>query len=57
MQTDVSLDPLKQDYDDDNDEFGMSGIGSDFELSFHVQLAAMLSFAYIWSLGAFVPFK
>lgn len=27
------------------------------DLSMQIQLAAMLSFAYIWSLGGFVPFR
>ena len=38
---------------DDN----IQAIETDFTLSARLQLACMLAFAYIWSLGAFVPFK
>jgi hypothetical protein len=35
----------------------VSNLDAELAISLHVQMAAMLAFAYIWSLGAFVPFK
>ena len=35
----------------------VSNLDAEMALSLQVQMAAMLAFAYIWSLGAFVPFK
>ena len=34
-----------------------SDLDAQLNLSIQIQMAAMLSFAYIWSLGAFVPFR
>ena len=34
-----------------------SDLNAQLNLSMQLQMAAMLSFAYIWSLGAFVPFR
>ena len=34
-----------------------SDLDTQLNLSMQIQMAAMLSFAYIWSLGAFVPFR
>ena len=34
-----------------------SDLNAQLNLSMQIQMAAMLSFAYIWSLGAFVPFR
>lgn len=34
----------------------VSNFDAELALSLHVQMAAMLAFAYIWSLGSFVPF-
>ncbi len=34
-----------------------SDLDAQLNLSVQIQMAAMLSFAYIWSLGAFVPFR
>ena len=45
------LDPLA---DDDLSECNLE---AEFGLSLQIQMAAMLSFAYIWSLGAFCPFR
>ncbi len=41
--------------DPEDDE--IDRLEAEFALSLQVQMAAMLSFAYIWSLGAYVPFK
>ena len=35
----------------------VSNLDAEMAMSLHVQMAAMLAFAYIWSLGAFVPFR
>ena len=35
----------------------VSNLDIELSLSLQVQMAAMLAFAYIWSLGAFVPFR
>lgn len=35
----------------------LSNLETELALSLQVQMAAMLSFAYIWSLGAFVPYR
>lgn len=35
----------------------VSNLDAELALSLHAQMAAMLAFAYIWSLGAFVPFR
>lgn len=45
------LDPM----DDDISE--CSNLEAEFALSMQVQMASMLAFAYIWSLGAFIPMK
>ena len=45
------LDPLA---DDDLSECNLEAA---FGLSMQIQMAAILSFAYIWSLGAFCPFR
>ena len=34
-----------------------SDLEAQLNLSIQLQMASMLSFAYIWSLGAFVPFR
>lgn len=34
-----------------------SDLDTQLNLSMQLQMASMLSFAYIWSLGAFVPFR
>ena len=34
-----------------------SDLDAQLNLSIQLQMASMLSFAYIWSLGAFVPFR
>lgn len=35
----------------------VSHLETELALSLQVQMAAMLAFAYIWSLGAFVPYR
>ena len=45
------LDPM----DDDISE--CSNLEAEFALSMQLQMASMLAFAYIWSLGAFIPLR
>lgn len=40
---------------EDDNVSEVSNLETELALSLQVQMAAMLSFAYIWSLGAFVP--
>ena len=47
-------DPAAGDMDDLSE---CSDLDAQLNLSVQIQMAAMLSFAYIWSLGAFVPFR
>ena len=42
---------------EDDNASEMSNLEAEMALSLQVQMAAMLAFAYIWSLGAFVPFR
>ena len=42
---------------DEDNASDVSNLDVEMALSLQVQMAAMLVFAYIWSLGAFVPFK
>ncbi len=44
------LDPIP----DDLSEYNLE---TEFGLSLQFQIASMLTFAYIWSLGAFCPFR
>jgi len=44
------LDPL-------DDELSECNLEAEFGLSLQIQMASMLSFAYIWSLGAFCPYR
>ena len=59
LQTDASYEHSvsggKQDEEDNLSE--ISNLEAEMALSMQVQMAAMLSFAYIWSLGAFVPYR
>lgn len=48
----LSVPPMNEDNASD-----VSNLDVEMALSLQVQMAAMLVFAYIWSLGAFVPFK
>ena len=58
MHTDgEQLDPIT---DKDNlvdDDLSECNLDIEFGLSMQLQMASMLSFAYIWSLGAFSPFR
>lgn len=47
-------DPAAGDLDDLSE---CSDLDAQLNLSVQIQMAAMLSFAYIWSLGAFIPFR
>ena len=40
----------------EDDASEISNLEAEMALSLQVQMAALLAFAYIWSLGAFVPF-
>ena len=58
FQTDYDTQSKENLLEDDlppNDNFAT--LDTDYTLSARVQLATMLAFAYIWSLGAFVPFR
>lgn len=51
------LDPIT---DKDNlmdDDLSECNLDIELGLSMQLQMASMLSFAYIWSLGAFCPFR
>lgn len=50
-------DPTAEQADDDDELSECSDLEAQFNLSMQIQIASMLSFAYIWSLGAFVPFR
>lgn len=39
------------------DDLSECNLETEFGLSLQFQMASMLTFAYIWSLGAFCPFK
>ena len=43
--------------DDADDLSEVSDLEAHLNLSVQLQMAAMLCFVYIWSLGAFVPFR
>lgn len=48
----IAIAPLEEDNVSE-----VSNLEAEMALSLQVQMAAMLAFAYIWSLGAFVPFR